>query len=81
MQTPLNPNFNTVLSKALEQQKESKPELVSKQAVLKIIHTYMENLKMHIGTPNDCEEFAFARGVLTSIEFNIVNDLETYTNE
>ena len=46
-------------------------DLISRQAAIDIINVYAERFNGYIGTPNDSEVYAYARGLLLSIERNI----------
>ena len=46
-------------------------DLISRQAAFDIINVYAEPIQGYIGTPNDSEVYAYARGLLLSIERNI----------
>ena len=46
-------------------------DLISRQDAVNIINGYAEQFNGYIGTPNDSEVYAYARGLLLSIERNI----------
>lgn len=46
-------------------------DLISRQETIDIINTYAVPIHGYIGTPNDSEVYAYARGLLLSIERNM----------
>ena len=46
-------------------------DLISRQAAIDIVQDYAEQLQGYIGMPNDSEVYAYARGLLLSIDRNI----------
>ena len=46
-------------------------DTISRQAAIDIINTYAVPIHGYIGTPNDSEVYAYARGLLLSIERNM----------
>lgn len=46
-------------------------DLISRQAAIDIVSGYAEQFNGYIGSPNDSEVYAYARGLLLSIERNI----------
>lgn len=46
-------------------------DLISRQAAIDIVQGYAEQLQGYIGMPNDSEVYAYARGLLLSIDRNI----------
>lgn len=46
-------------------------DLIDRQAAIDIVSGYAEQFNGYIGSPNDSEVYAYARGLLLSIERNI----------
>ena len=50
---------------------EGMSDLISRKAAIDIVQCYAEQLQGYIGMPNDSEVYAYARGLLLSIDRNI----------
>ena len=66
------PKINLIegLSSA-QPERKTDGDTISRQAAFDIINVYAERIHGYIGTPNDSEVYAYARGLLLSIERNI----------
>lgn len=64
-------DHNEVIDMAIEALEAQNGDAISRQQAIDIVQGYAEQLQGYIGMPNDSEVYAYARGLLLSIDRNI----------